>query len=672
MMDAETLYALLPAIYRVRDAEQGYPLRDLVAVMAEQSLILEEDLAQFYDDQFIETCADWVVPYIGDLVGYRALPNPVANLSARAEVGNQIGAQRRKGTATMLEQLARDVTGWNGRVVEFFQQLAMTQFLNCVRPDRTTPDLRQWQPLEQLNSPFNTLSHTAEVRRIARQRGRYNIPNIGIFLWRLNSYPLTESPAFQVDQRRYLFSPLGHSAPLFTNPATEAEITQLATPLNVPAPISRRVLANTLEAYYGQDRSFWIAIDGVPVQPASNQPLSDLIKVCNLEDLRDGAGNVIGWNHLPSDKIAIDPELGRIALPQPASEVTVSYHYGFSADLGGGEYERQASLNLTLAPVEPITAPSPIQPVIQPALDRIVESGGVVEIRDSHRYRESLSLTVAAGRSLELRAANECRPLLISDTLQIQADEDSTITLNGLLISGSPLRITQTSESLIHWTLRLRHCTLVPTLTAPSLILSPVNASITLEIDHCILGSLRINDNVTVYIRNSIVDALSPTAVAYSDSDGIEAGGSLIVESSTLIGKVHARTLTAANTIFLSQLDASDPWTAPVIAQQRQQGCVRFSYVPLSAQVPRRYRCQPEVEVDALRVLPQFTSLRYGDPGYAQLSRRCAVEICRGADDESEMGAFHHLYQPQREANLRVRLNEYLRFGLEAGIFYVT
>jgi len=36
------------------------------------------------------------------------------------------------------------------------------------------------------------------------------------------------------------------------------------------------------------------------------------------------------------------------------------------------------------------------------------------------------------------------------------------------------------------------------------------------------------------------------------------------------------------------------------------------------------------------------------------------------------MGAFHNLFQPQRETNLRVRLDEYLRFGLEAGIIYVS
>ena len=36
------------------------------------------------------------------------------------------------------------------------------------------------------------------------------------------------------------------------------------------------------------------------------------------------------------------------------------------------------------------------------------------------------------------------------------------------------------------------------------------------------------------------------------------------------------------------------------------------------------------------------------------------------------MGAFSFLKQPQRTANLQSNLEEYLRFGLEAGIFFVT
>jgi hypothetical protein len=53
------------------------------------------------------------------------------------------------------------------------------------------------------------------------------------------------------------------------------------------------------------------------------------------------------------------------------------------------------------------------------------------------------------------------------------------------------------------------------------------------------------------------------------------------------------------------------------------------------------------------------------------LSLGTPVQIRTGAEDGSEMGVFCHLKQPQREANLRDALNEYLRSGLEAGILYV-
>ena len=160
--------------------------------------------------------------------------------------------------------------------------------------------------------------------------------------------------------------------------------------------------------------------------------------------------------------------------------------------------------------------------------------------------------------------------------------------------------------------------------------------------------------------------------MAFSALDGAEPGGPLTVTNSTLIGKVATTELVlASNVIFLARKRLGDV-LAPVHSDRTQEGCVRFSYVPLDARVPRRHQCQPQAAVDELRMRPQFTSLRYGEPGYCQLSRRCAVEIRTGADDEAEMGAFHDLYQPQRETNLRLRLEEYLRFGLEAGIFYAS
>jgi hypothetical protein len=111
--------------------------------------------------------------------------------------------------------------------------------------------------------------------------------------------------------------------------------------------------------------------------------------------------------------------------------------------------------------------------------------------------------------------------------------------------------------------------------------------------------------------------------------------------------------------------------------ERTQAGCCRFSFVPAGSRTPRRYRCQPDLAAAepgfvAGRVVPSFTSERYGQPGYAQLRVSAPRELREGAEDGSEMGAFCHLKQPQRESNLRIRLDEYLPFGLEAGLVYVT
>ncbi len=634
--DAQKMYELLPAIYRIRDAQQGEPLKALLSIIADQVGVLEEDLAQLYDDQFIETCNGWVMPYIGDLIGYRTLHNVAPSIgSQRAEVAHTIGFRRRKGTAAMLEQLARDVTGWNARAVEFFELMDWTQWTpNHIRPNSFyAPDLRQWEALEKINGPFDTVAHTVDVRHVVNGQGKYNIQNIGIFLWRLGAYSLTNSPAFQIDAKRFQFHPLGYDTQLFTNPVTETEVTQAASPLNVPDPVGRRVLKKYLSQYYGDGLS--LVIQGVPLAQ---------IVVCDLTD----------WFYQPAaGQVALDPVLGRIAFGDAQSAPPlVTFHYGFSDDLGGGEYDRAATFDALLTPVEQVPAPNL---KIQDALDK-AKSGGVVEISDSGRYNETLTINVNAGQRIELRAANEHRPtVILGGDLIINGAAESEVTLNGLLLSGGTIRVTGGLQ-----TLRLLHCTLVPSAN-PSLVADLPD--VTIEMDHCIVGALRIHERSSVSISDSIVDATAVTQVAFAAANGTDSGGTLQIADSTIIGTVHTLELQlASNSIFM----------ADVTSEKRQEGCVRFCYLPLVSIVPRRYRCQPEDDEDALRVRPQFTSLRYGDPGYGQLALRTAAEIREGADDEAEMGAFHELFEPQRETNLRVRLDEYLRFGLEAGIFYVT
>jgi hypothetical protein len=672
--DAQRLYELLPAIYRTRDAAQGEPLKQLLTLIAGQVAVLEEDIEQLYDNQFIETCADWVVPYIGDLIGYRQLDGRTPQVrSPRAEVADTIQLRRSKGTAATLGKLAHDVTGWDACAVEMFQNLATTQFMNHLRPGNLAiSSVRGTLGLERLNGPFDRLAHMADVRRIASGRGRYNIGSIAIYLWRLRGYELTNSPALRLDDRRYLFHPLGAPTRLFRFPATSSGDDVVEQRTEVQMPLSRlqvdadKVSTPPFARFYGDGKSFSIA----GVTP-------DQLSICNLSDTTSG-----GWAHTPAaGKVSVDPVLGRIAFgTAPAAPPNVTFHYGFSADLGGGEYDRSGSIDTILQPV----TKAPAQAAgLQGALNG-VGTGGVVEIGDSGRYAATPSITVtAANESIELRAADGARPLLtLGGELVISGQSGSEVTLNGLLISGGLLRVKQTADGKALRLLRLRHCTLVPgtdllpdgtprLLDAASLIIETADTSV--EIDHCMTGGLRAPAGASVKITDSIIDATHETGVAFAALDGVAGGGALSVERSTVIGKVHTSSLDlASNAIFVASLATGDGWQAPVWSDRRQQGCVRFCYLPPASRVPRRYRCQPTADSLAAALRPTFTSLRYSEPGYCQLGRDCAAAFRQGADDGSEMGVFHDLFQAQRETNLRVRLAEYARFDLDVGFVFVT
>jgi hypothetical protein len=691
--ESRGLFELLPAIHRIRDAEiaarsglQAGPLEELIAVIDSQVALLEENIEQSYDDLFIETCADWVTPYIGDVIGYQALHGNVPDVaSPRAEVAHTIALRRRKGTAVVLEQLARDVTGWNARAVEFFRDLGWTQYMNHDRPDvHYSPDVRDGESLARIGSAFNTAQHTVEVRRIESNRGRFNIPNVGIFLWRLNAYPHTRSPALRAGPRRYLISPLGNPVRLYSLPRRPGlgYVTELSGPENVPEPLARRRMHDHLDRYYGlratsggdpdnSEPSVVLFVDDQEIP-------RDQVRICNLSD--DGPG----WAHVPQDgTYAIDPELGRVALPGDAgdpAEVLVTWHSGFSADLGGGEYERRISFSMQ--DTAPVRVPDDF-PNLQDALDALGGSG-LVEITDSGRYEETLAVAVAADAAIELRAANGRSPhLALTGPMTVTGETGSRFTLNGCLVSGDVLQApAESSPGVANELSRLEivHCTLVPgrsldgegnPVTPGAVSLALELPSVTVVITRSITGALRAVPESAVTISDSIVDATDIEGVAYAATDGEGAGAALTATASTVIGKIHAREFgTVSNCILLARLASPDTWNAPVWADRKQTGCVRFSFLPFDSIAPRRYRCQPDSADNARRLAPRFTTLTYGQPAYAQLSLSTADEIRRGADDESEMGAFHHLYAPQRDRNLRIRLREFLRVGLEAGLIY--
>jgi len=666
--DPERLYELLPAVYRQRDADEGYPLRDLVGILAREATVVEDDIRKLYDNWFIETCEEWSVPYLGDLIGVDGITgSPKAGLSRRAEVANTLSYRQRKGTAAVLEQLARDLTGWPARAVEFFDRLATTQHLNHVRlGHRATTDLRDADALELTGSPFDGSLRTGELRRIEPRRGQFNIPNVGLFLWRLQPYPLELGEGRQVaaEQGRFTFSTLGNDTPLFNLEQTETDAGSLAAEINVPERIRRRAFYRRPEDYYGRSLGVY-------------EPFEEGWRLIPVEDVV--ACDLADWERpVEDDRVAIDPVLGRVSFgaERQPEEVRLSYYHGFSADLGGGQYERQESLT-QVAGERSITVGGEGFDTLGEALAEWAEEGSaVIEISDSRTYEEVLPpIELAAGVRLELRAANERRPtLLLGAELEVEGAAGSSFEVNGLLVAQQPLVIGGGVDRVA-----LDHCTFVPGRAlednaptqpgAPSLVVTSELAEISIR--HSILGGVRAAAESRVVVEDSILDTHDSENLAFASPDGTT-GGRLTARRVTIVGRVLARELELAeNCLFL----------APVIAEQRQAGCVRFSHVPLGSRVPRRFRCQPEIAAtataveatrQAARVAPRFTSLDYGDPGYCQLDWRGPIEIARGGEDGGEMGAFYSLQQPLREDSLVARLDEYLRLGLEAGIFFVT
>lgn len=664
----EQIYERLPAIMRLRDGESDGALKNLIDILGIQSAVLEEDVRRLYDDQFIETCAPWLTAYIGDLIGYRPINGVTPEIAnPRALVAGEIARRKRKGTVTALEDLARDVTGWPAHVVEYFQRLKWTQNMNHVRDFVPGgPDLRAPDPLRPIDRAFDTTPRTVEVGRIEKGEGTHNVPNIGVHLWRLAAIPVRNAPASRLDAHRWFFSPLGASQQLFSQSRTEADIALRSTPFDVPEPISILALRDNLDQFYPRDIS--VEVNGVPV------PSVD-IQACYLAD------NGANWDHDPALGVAIDPERGRIAFPSSApapDRVVVSFHYGTPFTIGGGSYERAASLDAGLAPELTVAEGDSLQTAIDSQV-----SGGVVEIDDSAIYTETLSFNPDADTRQGLRAANELRPTIISGgDILITGGESSEVVLNGLLIAGGALRV-PTDAGIRR--LILKHCTLVPGISldtsgdaqtpgAPSLVIEAPNVSV--EIEASILGGIRCVQGSEVSIEDCIVDANDSTNIAFSDTDDFSPGGALQAIGCTLIGKIHAGSMPLiSNTIIDARLAVGDDWDVSVRSARRQIGCVRFSVTPADARTPRRHRCLPDIAPAARKTWaerPLFTDRLYGRAAYMQLSTGVFPGIATGADDDGEMGAYHKLFAPQRLANLKLRLSEYLPVGLDAGVIFET
>ena len=731
-IDTDRLYDLLPVVHRLADLEEGRPLQTLLRAVGEQAEILSQNIDRLWDDFFIETSDDWVIPYIGDLVANNLLHD--AGARQRVDVARTIYYRRRKGTLPMLEELARDITGWGAHAVEFFELLGWTQNVNHLRFQAGLPDIRDTDRMDRIDGAFDTVSHTVDIRPSSTVEGWHNIRNIGFFLYRLRNYPLQGTVltdgggiehAIRPEPRTagapnlFHFSSLGAPAPLFNRWRREGNEAGVATEPFVPGPIRPLAFWKDLEQlsetppgvleYYGAAGLSGATVDECDISTTgapSGGSLAVFVNGTEVAQERILCKNLATWEAPPagSNTVAIDVRLGRLAFAPDAdvADITVEYHYGFSGDVGGGPYDRRrrpadrdrykgwgpdtvadpdafASNRITVAAVtadhvtigaaiaEWQSGVAPLPPV-------------VIEVEDDRTYVEDIAIDVADAARIVIQAANNRRPTVVGDVTITGDNADATVVIDRLIVEGA-MHLSGNLDEL-----RVSHCTLVPGgaldengdpvgPSAPSIVADDTNVALSLVVDASIIGAVRVPLNAQeLLVTRSIIDGVATAAIARTGSDDLSACP-VDLRQVTVFGEVHARRMPMASEVIFRD---------PVRIERTQEGCVRFSYVPPTSVTPQRYRCQPDLalDVDGLtpakrarieaRLMPSFTSIHYHDPGYAQLSFHCPLAITQGAEDGSEMGVWAWLRNPQREANLRIRLNEYLPFGLNPALIYVT
>ncbi len=715
----DDLFRLLPQVYQQRDAEPPHDgaLAALLAVLGEQGDVVASDLGRMYDDWFIETCADWLVPYLGDLLGVRLLqPVGPGAERTRALVANTLDSRRRKGTVAVVEQLAYDVTGWPAAAEEYFTRLATTQYLNHLRSFQLQgADLRGAAELELTGSPFGASAHNAEVRRVPR--GRFGIGTLGLHVWRLAPQRVaraTARPVTDPPDGRYTIDPVGVAAPLFNPGSTQESIATLTEEHHVPAPLRTRALYDELDAlragsagsprWFGDDPVVEVYADlgsgmaAVPVAEMTAADLSDPL-----------APSAVGWPRpgVPLT-LAVDPVSGRLAfragVVPTAVEVTATH--AAPGLIGAGPHDRTdpAATDLLARATwfrAVGAAATPVPGAVRTTMSEAVDDWnaepagtvGVIALLDSRTYEEDVAVSVPAGSELLVVAVTWLAAEDAGDATVVLSLDQATpvdrrphlrgalqatgtagtpdsaageLTVDGMLVEGT-VSVSAGDLGL----LELRHVTVAP--GTGSVVVEPPtspttdNARLTIEVHRSLVGAVAVPDRgPQLVVSTSVVDGAGSLAIDAPASE-------LSLERVTTLGGVSARRLDASDCVL----------DGPVTVERQQHGCLRFSYLTEGVATPRRYRCQPDLaladvtdpaEAAAVkaRLAPVFTSTTYGDPAYGRLDDRCAEPLLTGASNGAAMGAFAELQEPQRMTNLDAVLEEYLRLGLDAGVIHET
>lgn len=434
------------------------------------------------------------------------------------------------------------------------------------------------------------------------------------------------------------------------------------------------------------------------------------IRGADLSDLTRGL-----TPRLQGREIAVDPTIGRIAFgadqedrEQLEKELIVTYTYGAVGPVGAHPVSRLSG-GEDPAPAQDLKAE-----LQRAQADR---SASTLDIMIDDNSVHDLDIdAIVLDRPLVIRAASEKRPIVrLSHPLQFLAEDqrrkDIFVRLEGLHITRgdgfcaapvaappsaagetvpgagstrarkakaadvSPVPEPALIEQANLRKLEISGCTLDPGCyekkdgliaytgrMRPSMCLTgpdTLEYAPAIEIVQSITGPLLIDHGYRLSLKDSIVDAGCGVRDA-ADSGSLAISGAAEGPENAWGPVTDVDGVTVFGRTLVEQISGlGGIWVHALQAFNNQKGCVRFSYFPdEDNELPQNYQCArgPGVRL-------KFTSERFGDPAYGQLSRLADFRIRERGPDDDAMGAFGFLYEAHKWRNLQIRFREFMPAG---------
>ncbi len=678
---------LPPAVRDAPDEPPGAPrlLDALLGAVDVQRELLEADIDQVWEDFFIESCADWAVPYVASLLG---LPTD----AERLEVAYAIALRRRKGTPAALEDFAEVVTGWAARAIEGWQVTVWAQRLHHPPPLRVAAFNLRDGSRYRVGTPFE------RSRRSVTPSGRWSprAATAVVWPWRVRTYHEVEAAPLP-DPNRFALHPLGAEAPLYLRPRPlrlksdfepDAVRTRTQNELDAPVRATYRgfeALAGDGEIVYGTN---WRV---KPTHPLADQSTPGEPALLSLtvggapvpwQKLRFGALPPGAPAPAPpgAGQAVVDVARGSVELGAGlAGAVRATWHRPVPGSLGalGSRADADPSARFVVRvnpnPALPL-APGVVQTLAAAFAAAAAAAGAPgfaagsepgrpdVEIRleTSDRLAAPALGPLPAGLRWRIVAPVLSTPTIVGD---LALDLDGCVALEGFQLAGD-LKLGAALRGVL-----LRSLTMDPA-GGKTLSVDHKAWGLTVRAERCLLGALRADlAAAPLDLEDCVVDGFGERLRVC----GGPAGGALrdaVARNTTFDPALRAKGVTFVGPARLEAVDAVDcVFTDGIEVVQQQEGCLRHCYLGPDLTTPpshpTTYRCGPFPA-------PAYASRGFEAAGYYTLELEPDHPLLSAASDGGEVGAYNHARRAFRLGRLERRMHEFVPLGLRPGLALAT